>query len=176
MPFPSSGPSTQPLRPADFAELAGPGPLGTVLTCVLLGLACALVGLLLTAARSAWRTSRARLEIVEEDPEAAPEEAPEAAQGTAPGAPAATRPPLRVRVRGNAAFLRLPKLLDQLAEVPADRAVKLDTSGLRHMDHACRAALRSWTVSREIAMRGGVQGGLRSRVRGVLPPGPADGR
>ncbi|CAM5706315.1 SulP family inorganic anion transporter [Streptomyces aurantiogriseus] len=56
-----------------------------------------------------------------------------------------------VRVVGHATFLRLPKLLDALdaLEVSArDREVRLDLGGLRHVDHACAAALEGWAAAR----------------------------
>jgi MFS superfamily sulfate permease-like transporter len=52
--------------------------------------------------------------------------------------------PVRVRVVGNATFLRLPRLLDELESLPRGRAVELDLTGLRHLDHACRTALTGW--------------------------------
>ncbi|ANZ20268.1 transmembrane transport protein [Streptomyces noursei ATCC 11455] len=81
-----------------------------------------LIGLLLAVAKTAWETSQAHLEV------------------HIPGVPG----PVRVRAVGNATFLRLPKLLDQLEALPADRDVELDLSGLRHVDHACQAALENW--------------------------------
>ncbi|UNO43927.1 SulP family inorganic anion transporter [Streptomyces sp. MST-110588] len=58
---------------------------------------------------------------------------------------------LYVRAVGNATFLRLPKLLDQLEELPRDREVELDLSGLRHLDRACAAALAGWADGRRSA-------------------------
>ncbi|MFI9048592.1 SulP family inorganic anion transporter [Streptomyces sp. NPDC053427] len=81
-----------------------------------------LIGLLLAVAKTAWETSHVHLEI--DDPEG---------EG-----------PVVVRALGNATFLRLPKLLDQLEALPRDRDVELDLSGLRHLDHACGAALTNW--------------------------------
>ncbi len=81
-----------------------------------------LIGLLLAVAKTAWETSHVHLEI--DDPK--------------------DGGPVRVRAIGNATFLRLPKLLDQLESLPADREVDLDLSGLRHLDHACGAALTNW--------------------------------
>ncbi|MFF0413861.1 SulP family inorganic anion transporter [Kitasatospora sp. NPDC004745] len=52
----------------------------------------------------------------------------------------------RVRLSGNATFLRLPRLLDALERLPADRPVELDWSGLRHLDHACTVALAAWAA------------------------------
>lgn len=81
-----------------------------------------LIGLLLAVVKSAWEISHVQVET--ED----------AGDGQA----------LRVRVLGNATFLRLPKLLDQLEALPGDRAVELNLSGLRHVDHACGMALAAW--------------------------------
>ncbi|MFD5732796.1 SulP family inorganic anion transporter [Streptomyces sioyaensis] len=82
-----------------------------------------LIGLLLAVAKTAWETSHVHLEIHTPDDE---------------------DEPVQVRAVGNATFLRLPKLLDQLETLPADRDVELDISGLRHLDHACGAALTNW--------------------------------
>ncbi|GAA1507810.1 hypothetical protein GCM10009730_09650 [Streptomyces albidochromogenes] len=81
-----------------------------------------LVGLVLAVAKTAWDTSQVQVET--ED------------LGSVDG--------LRVRVRGNATFLRLSKLLDALEALPSDRPVQLDLGGLRHVDHACAAALEGW--------------------------------
>ncbi|MFE4992687.1 SulP family inorganic anion transporter [Streptomyces mirabilis] len=54
-----------------------------------------------------------------------------------------------VRVMGNATFLRLPKLLDALEALPHDRDVRLELGGLRHVDHACAAALERWAAARD---------------------------
>ncbi|MFI6151768.1 SulP family inorganic anion transporter [Kitasatospora sp. NPDC051170] len=81
-----------------------------------------LIGLGLSVAKTAWETSRLHVDT---------EERPDGH--------------LRVRLTGNATFLRLPKLLDALEATPADRVVELDLSGLRHLDHACQSALTTWT-------------------------------
>ncbi|MEU8785085.1 SulP family inorganic anion transporter [Streptomyces sp. NPDC048637] len=82
-----------------------------------------LIGLLMAVAKTAWETSHIHLDIqIPDDP----------------------AEPVQVRAVGNATFLRLPKLLDQLETLPADRDVELDLSGLRHLDHACGAALTNW--------------------------------
>ncbi|GAA2607087.1 SulP family inorganic anion transporter [Streptomyces axinellae] len=111
-----------------------------------------LLGLLLAVVKSAWETSHVHLEIEETGGEAGGEGEPRES-----GAPVPDRAPgdapLRVRVVGNATFLRLPKLLDQLAELPRDRPVVLDLSGLRHLDLACRTALEGWAVEAEYAGR-----------------------
>ncbi|MFD9978201.1 SulP family inorganic anion transporter [Streptomyces sp. NPDC059017] len=55
--------------------------------------------------------------------------------------------PVRVRLSGNATFLRLPRILDTLEALP-QRHVELDLSGVRHLDHACMTALQSWADER----------------------------
>ncbi|MFI9206504.1 SulP family inorganic anion transporter [Streptomyces sp. NPDC053048] len=82
-----------------------------------------IIGLLMAVVKAAWETSHVHIET-----------------STTPGGD------VRVRVLGNANFLRLPKLLDELDALPrAGRAVELDLSGLRHMDRACHTALLGWT-------------------------------
>ncbi|HEV7628796.1 MAG TPA: SulP family inorganic anion transporter [Streptomyces sp.] len=81
-----------------------------------------LIGLLLAVVKSAWEVSHVQVETEDSGAEL----------------------PLRVRVMGNATFLRLPKLLDQLEALPAGRAVELHLAGLRHIDHACGMALATW--------------------------------
>ncbi|MDT3400338.1 SulP family inorganic anion transporter [Streptomyces sp. B1866] len=89
-----------------------------------------IIGLLLAILKTAWETSHVHLETAPSD---------------GSDADAAEQRPLRVRVVGNATFLRLPKLLDELERLPRDRAIELDLAGLRHMDHACGMALSAWT-------------------------------
>lgn len=79
-----------------------------------------LAGLLTAVVKTAWDTSHVHLETEEHD-------------GT-----------VVVRVLGNATFLRLPRLLDQLEALPRDRPTELDLRRLRHLDHACEMALLSW--------------------------------
>ncbi|GAU71677.1 putative transporter, partial [Streptomyces sp. NBRC 110611] len=74
-----------------------------------------LIGLLMAVAKTAWETSHVHLEIHTPDDEAEP---------------------VLVRAVGNATFLRLPKILDQLDALPTGRDVELDLTGLRHLDHA----------------------------------------
>ncbi|WP_373314553.1 SulP family inorganic anion transporter [Streptomyces longispororuber] len=81
-----------------------------------------LIGLALAVVKTAWETSHVHLEV-------------DGLEGTGT---------VRVRVVGNATFLRLPKLLDQLEALPSDRRTHLDLSGLRHLDHACAMALATW--------------------------------
>ncbi|MFD6873918.1 MULTISPECIES: SulP family inorganic anion transporter [unclassified Streptomyces] len=83
-----------------------------------------LIGLGLAVAKAAWETSHVHIEEVREGEE------------------------LSVRVVGNASFLRLPKLLDALDALPNGEHVRLDLSGLRHLDHACLTALEGWERKR----------------------------
>ncbi|MFC7306893.1 SulP family inorganic anion transporter [Streptomyces monticola] len=92
-----------------------------------------LLGLLLAVAKTAWEISHVHVEVVEGSVEVA-----------GVGGSACVRAPLRVRVLGNATFLRLPKLLDSLEALPTDRELHIDLSGLRHVDHACAMALATW--------------------------------
>ncbi|MET9886855.1 SulP family inorganic anion transporter [Streptomyces sp. NPDC006430] len=92
-----------------------------------------LVGLGLAVAKAAWETSQVHIEGVWEGGE------------------------LHVQVMGSASFLRLPKLLDELDALPTGQPVRLDLSGLRHLDHACLTALRGWEQNRApLAGRKGV--------------------
>lgn len=84
-----------------------------------------LIGLLLAVVKTAWETSQLHIRVVD-----------------VPGAP------VRVRLSGNATFLRLPRLLDALEGLPAGRPVTLDLDEVRHLDHACRTALRDWAARR----------------------------
>ncbi len=84
-----------------------------------------LVGLALAVAKTAWDISHVHVET---------EDLGEAG--------------IVVRVLGHATFLRLPKLLDALEGLPYDRAVRLELDGLRHVDHACAAALEGWAAAR----------------------------
>ncbi|MFF0130330.1 SulP family inorganic anion transporter [Streptomyces mirabilis] len=80
-----------------------------------------LIGLLLALVKTAWDTSSVHIDITD----------------TGSG-------PVRIRVVGNATFLRLPRILDALELLPRDRVVELNLAGLRHLDHACMTALQSW--------------------------------
>ncbi|MFF4102765.1 SulP family inorganic anion transporter [Streptomyces sp. NPDC001903] len=80
-----------------------------------------LLGLGLSVLKAAWDTSRIQLRVHT------------AGTGTA-----------RVEMSGNATFLRLPTILATLERLPAHRAVELDLTALRHLDHACGAALVQW--------------------------------
>ncbi|MEV6544249.1 SulP family inorganic anion transporter [Streptomyces sp. NPDC051665] len=86
-----------------------------------------LVGLALAVAKTAWDVSHVQVETKD--------------LGDAG---------IVVRVLGHATFLRLPKLLDALEALPCDRVVRLELGGLRHVDHACAAALEGWVVGREM--------------------------
>ncbi|MGC4805606.1 SulP family inorganic anion transporter [Micromonospora sp. DT233] len=80
-----------------------------------------LVGLGLAIVKTAWETSHVRVTVRD-----------------------AGAGPIDVGLAGNATFLRLPTLIASLNDLPADRTVRLDLRGLRHVDLACRAALDSW--------------------------------
>ena len=80
-----------------------------------------LIGLLLAVVKTAWETSHVHIDV------------------TDPGSG-----PVRVRIAGHATFLRLPRILDTLEQLPADRPVELNLAGLRHLDHACMSALQHW--------------------------------
>ncbi|MFI7498847.1 SulP family inorganic anion transporter [Streptomyces sp. NPDC049687] len=100
-----------------------------------------LVGLALAVAKTAWEISHVHVET---------EDLGDAG--------------IVVRVVGHATFLRLPKLLDALDALPADREVRLELGGLRHVDHACAAALEGWAAARErrTERAGGLQGEVAS--------------
>lgn len=57
-----------------------------------------------------------------------------------------SEPTIRVALSGNATFLRLPRVLDELDALPPGRPVVVDISGLRHLDEACRSALVAWST------------------------------
>ncbi|MGW3284603.1 SulP family inorganic anion transporter [Streptomyces sp. NPDC001002] len=80
-----------------------------------------LIGLALAVAKTAWEASHLKMEVVD--------------KGAGP---------VQAYLSGNATFLRLPKILDELEALPQDRPVELDLSGLHHLDHACRTALENW--------------------------------
>ncbi|MFF1600394.1 SulP family inorganic anion transporter [Streptomyces mirabilis] len=102
--------------------------LGVTAVAIVVGnlLEGVLVGLALAVAKTAWDISHVHVET--EDRGAAG---------------------VVVRVMGNATFLRLPKLLDALEALPHDRDVRLELGGLRHVDHACAAALERWAAARD---------------------------
>ncbi|MFC8827661.1 SulP family inorganic anion transporter [Streptomyces sp. NPDC057137] len=80
------------------------------------------LGLLLSVCKSAWETSHIHLNVHE-----------------------LTGGRLVVAITGNATFLRLPRILDQLEALPQNRPIELDLTGLRHLDHACQVALETWS-------------------------------
>ncbi|MEV5146471.1 SulP family inorganic anion transporter [Streptomyces sp. NPDC052727] len=87
-----------------------------------------LIGLALAVVKTAWEASHVKLEIVD--------------KGAGP---------IEAHLSGNATFLRLPKILDSLESLPQDRPVRLDLSGLHHLDHACRTALENWAARHSAA-------------------------
>lgn len=115
-----------------------------------------LTGLLLAVVKSAWEVSHVQVETEECGGDG----------------------PLRVRVVGNATFLRLPKLLEQLEALPRDRPVELSMAGLRHVDHACGMALASWEEEHNSRAAGGTSAADArppSRTGGAAPSGVPGG-
>ncbi|MER7012133.1 SulP family inorganic anion transporter [Saccharopolyspora sp. NPDC000359] len=55
---------------------------------------------------------------------------------------------VRVELGGNATFLRLPRLLDHLDQLPAGKHVHLDLTMVRHLDRACHQAVEHWAAQR----------------------------
>ncbi|MBE9373394.1 SulP family inorganic anion transporter [Saccharopolyspora sp. HNM0983] len=69
---------------------------------------------------------------------------------------------VRVELGGNATFLRLPRLLDHLENVPAGKDVHVDMTEVRHLDQACHQAVEDWAAQQrrsdcnvEVAMPAG---------------------
>ncbi|WP_431045731.1 SulP family inorganic anion transporter [Streptomyces sp. P1-3] len=81
------------------------------------------LGLVLAVVKSAWETSHVHVDTRE-----------------------LTGGRTVVTLTGNATFLRLPRILDALEALPKDRPIELDLSSVRHLDHACRAALENWAA------------------------------
>ncbi|MFE3828201.1 SulP family inorganic anion transporter [Streptomyces sp. NPDC059092] len=81
------------------------------------------LGLLLAVVKTAWEISHLNVDVRE-----------------------LTGGRLVVSVTGNATFLRLPRIMEQLEALPKDQPIELDLSGLRHVDHACRIALENWAL------------------------------
>ncbi|MGW1552975.1 SulP family inorganic anion transporter [Streptomyces sp. NPDC002346] len=81
-----------------------------------------LIGLLLAVVKTAWETSHVHIEV------------DDAGTGL-----------VTVRIVGHATFLRLPRILDALEQLPTDRPIEFNLAGLRHLDHACMSALQSWS-------------------------------
>ncbi|GGU36096.1 SulP family inorganic anion transporter [Lentzea flava] len=74
-----------------------------------------LVGLLAAVVKTAWDVSRLSVTITTDG----------------------------VALKGNATFLRLPRLLDALDRVDTEH-VRMDLSGVRHLDQACGQAIDQW--------------------------------
>ncbi|MFF0744090.1 SulP family inorganic anion transporter [Streptomyces sp. NPDC004111] len=111
-----------------------------------------LLGLVLAVGKTAWEVSHVQVEVVEEGIVGVGS----GGGGSGGAVSGGEGVVLRVRVVGNATFLRLPKLLDALEALPEGRAVELDLSGLRHVDHACAGALEGWAERRGKRGRVGV--------------------
>ncbi|MEJ2858857.1 MULTISPECIES: SulP family inorganic anion transporter [unclassified Saccharothrix] len=89
-----------------------------------------LAGLLAAVVKTAWDVSRLTVTVT---PDGADHE--------------------HVELRGNATFLRLPRLLDTLEALPLTKHVRVDLSGLRHLDQACRQAIEQWADTHRTAGR-----------------------
>ncbi|MEU7133388.1 SulP family inorganic anion transporter [Streptomyces sp. NPDC046261] len=81
------------------------------------------LGLVLAVVKSAWETSAVHVDVRE-----------------------LTGGRLVVTLTGNATFLRLPRILETLEAMPKDRPLELDLVSVRHLDHACHAALHNWAA------------------------------
>ncbi|MER5815841.1 SulP family inorganic anion transporter [Streptomyces californicus] len=92
--------------------------IAIVVTSLLEGV---VLGLLLAVVKSAWETSHIQLTTHE-----------------------LTGGRVVVTLTGNATFLRLPRILEQLERLPQDQPIELDLTRVRHLDHACRVALETW--------------------------------
>jgi MFS superfamily sulfate permease-like transporter len=99
-----------------------------------------IIGLVLSVIKAAWQTSHIRLEVID--------------KGAGP---------IQAYLSGNATFLRLPKILDDLEALPEGRPVELNLSGVHHLDYACRTALTTW------AERHNAEGTVPVRVSPSLP-------
>jgi MFS superfamily sulfate permease-like transporter len=64
------------------------------------------------------------------------------------GTPGSTPGLLVVQLKGAATFMRLPKLVDTLEKLPADREVSVKIDGLTYIDHAAADALDAWERKR----------------------------
>ncbi|GAA4869505.1 SulP family inorganic anion transporter [Saccharopolyspora cebuensis] len=53
---------------------------------------------------------------------------------------------VHVELGGNATFLKLPRLLDHLEKLPANKHVHLDLTTVRHLDRACHQAVEHWAA------------------------------
>jgi len=86
-----------------------------------------LVGFVLSVARTAWRLSHVEVRWTGTDEE------------------------ILVRIAGHATFLRLPQVLADLDRVPPSMRLRMDLSGLHHLDEAARNALDAWAADRRRA-------------------------
>ncbi|MEU9605375.1 SulP family inorganic anion transporter [Streptomyces sp. NPDC048057] len=57
----------------------------------------------------------------------------------------------RLELKGNATFLRLPKLIEALGSVADKNRVVVDARGISHLDMACQAQLEEWADQRRRA-------------------------
>ncbi|MFJ4684604.1 SulP family inorganic anion transporter [Streptomyces sp. NPDC088789] len=57
----------------------------------------------------------------------------------------------RVELKGNATFLRLPKLIEALESISDKPRVHVDANGISHLDLACRSQIEEWAEQRRKA-------------------------
>ncbi|MFE4668881.1 SulP family inorganic anion transporter [Streptomyces sp. NPDC056716] len=57
----------------------------------------------------------------------------------------------RLELKGNATFLRLPKLIEALESIADRPRVHVDATGLSHLDLACRSQIEEWADQRRKA-------------------------
>ncbi|MGW1978441.1 SulP family inorganic anion transporter [Streptomyces sp. NPDC001889] len=77
----------------------------------------------------------------------------------------------RLELRGNATFLRLPRLIEELESISGKDRVCVDASGISHLDLACRSQIEEWADQRR---RGGT-GEVEILFPGDRPEQPAAG-
>jgi MFS superfamily sulfate permease-like transporter len=70
------------------------------------------------------------------------------AGGHTAGQPGQTPGLVVVQLKGAATFMRLPKLVDTLEKLPADREVSVRIDGLTYIDHAAADAIDAWERKR----------------------------
>ncbi|GAA2228259.1 hypothetical protein GCM10010232_12800 [Streptomyces amakusaensis] len=51
---------------------------------------------------------------------------------------------VRLELKGNATFLRLPRLIDTLESLSGEKRVLVDATGISHLDLACRSQIEEW--------------------------------
>jgi MFS superfamily sulfate permease-like transporter len=91
-----------------------------------------ITGLVLSLMKVLYAVTHLEIDVQETQP---------AVAGLGPGA-------MVVNLKGAATFMRLPKLVDALEKLPADREVSVKIDGLTYIDHAAADALDAWERKR----------------------------